>query len=268
MRHIRPNFSIKARRSAGQDGGFTLVEIAIVLFIMSILAVVAIVRFSGTEKGAIQSAAHRVISDISYAQELAKTNYKGSEIIFTPASGPPPGGCFVASVCYGPNSLEVTALRGLRDRVLSRYRPGLAFISWYYRNGPTMARIVGKAPILREAARAVLFPIAILSIPFAGDAIAGGGGGGGSPGAPNSYTLQYQDGSQITNPHGGGPYVVPLGDRVSITSPQRTLQFDSSGKMSVAGYGWSSNQTVMAICILNDSVSIMIARHTGKAWIQ
>lgn len=251
------------------DDGFSLLELGVVMFMMTVLATVAIVRFSSSETGAVRSAAQRIVSDIAYTQEIAKLSNKGTEIRFIHSSTSPHH-CFVATVCYGSESPLTAGLRGLRDRVLLRNEAGRSFVGWYYHYGPYLAEAVNAIPLLKTGAQALLLPLALASIPLANDAYAfgGGGGGGGGSGDPNTYLIIYQDGSQITNPQGGGDYVVALGDRVSITSENRTLKFDSVGRMFISSYSWSSDQTNVLACTLNDDVNIYVARHTGKAWVQ
>lgn len=65
--------------------------------------------------------------------------------------------CFVASVAYDdPNHPDVMFLRGFRDNVLSKSARGQAFIAWYWRNGPKLARIAGKSAVLRKGARVAI----------------------------------------------------------------------------------------------------------------
>lgn len=62
--------------------------------------------------------------------------------------------CFVASVAYGDtNHPDVIFLRGYRDNVLSKSKNGQSFITWYYRNGPKLAKLVGKSMTLRKTAK-------------------------------------------------------------------------------------------------------------------
>lgn len=62
--------------------------------------------------------------------------------------------CFVASVAYDdPNHPDVMFLRGFRDNVLNKSKNGQAFIAWYWRHGPTLAKIVGKSEALRKGAK-------------------------------------------------------------------------------------------------------------------
>jgi hypothetical protein len=68
----------------------------------------------------------------------------------------PPGACFVATVAFGEGAPELDALRGFRDRVLTRSGAGRAFIEWYYREGPALAREVQARPRLRALTRGAL----------------------------------------------------------------------------------------------------------------
>jgi hypothetical protein len=54
--------------------------------------------------------------------------------------------CFVATTCFGPHALETDAFRRWRDMVLIHHEAGRAFITWYYRNGPAIARLVRHVP--------------------------------------------------------------------------------------------------------------------------
>ncbi|MBM4295023.1 MAG: hypothetical protein FJ126_09005 [Deltaproteobacteria bacterium] len=54
-------------------------------------------------------------------------------------------GCFVATIAFNsPVAEEVCYLREFRDNVLCNYKLGIRFIAWYYRNGPRLARMVGR----------------------------------------------------------------------------------------------------------------------------
>lgn len=65
--------------------------------------------------------------------------------------------CFVATTAYGePNHPDVVLLRRFRDHVLKNSVPGRAFIAWYWRVGPRLARIIGWSPILRGFTRCIL----------------------------------------------------------------------------------------------------------------
>lgn len=67
-----------------------------------------------------------------------------------------PGACFVATVAFGEGAPELDTLRAFRDRVLLRSTPGRAFVGWYYREGPSLARFVGRRPWLKAATRSAL----------------------------------------------------------------------------------------------------------------
>ncbi|MDN7129843.1 hypothetical protein J6I92_08160 [Pseudidiomarina sp. 1APR75-15] len=60
-----------------------------------------------------------------------------------------PSKCFVASVCFGSDSPEVTTLRLWRDEVLSSTVFGRNFILWYYKYGPTIARFTKTNKVLK-----------------------------------------------------------------------------------------------------------------------
>lgn len=67
-----------------------------------------------------------------------------------------PGACFVATVAFGEDAPELDTLRAFRDRVLARVAPGRAFIRWYYREGPALARFVSRRPLLKRVTRGAL----------------------------------------------------------------------------------------------------------------
>ena len=62
--------------------------------------------------------------------------------------------CFVASVAYDdPNHPDVMFLRLFRDQALCHHEIGKAFIVWYWRNGPKLAKFVARSRILKVLAR-------------------------------------------------------------------------------------------------------------------
>ncbi len=75
-----------------------------------------------------------------------------------------PGACFVATVAFGEGAPELDVLRAFRDRTLVRSAPGRAFVRWYYRRGPSLARTVERAPwlrpMVRKTLRAVVYTVA------------------------------------------------------------------------------------------------------------
>jgi hypothetical protein len=65
--------------------------------------------------------------------------------------------CFVATAAYGSRSHpDVVFLRSFRDTVLIRSSSGLLFISWYWRFGPNLAKIVQKVYLLKLFSRKVI----------------------------------------------------------------------------------------------------------------
>ncbi|WP_169308952.1 CAP domain-containing protein [Paracoccus gahaiensis] len=74
------------------------------------------------------------------------------------------GSCFVATAAYG-NSLhpDVVTLRRFRDDVLVRYPSGRAFIRFYWKVGPVVAKIVKTTGISGRIARLALKPLVFFS---------------------------------------------------------------------------------------------------------
>jgi hypothetical protein len=71
--------------------------------------------------------------------------------------------CFVASVAYDdPNHPDVIFLRLFRDKVLCHHKIGKAFIAWYWRNGPKLAKFVDQSRILKALARFHIFTLVLL----------------------------------------------------------------------------------------------------------
>jgi hypothetical protein len=68
--------------------------------------------------------------------------------------------CFIATAAYtDPMHPDVCDLRRLRDEHLVNYRAGRAFIAFYWKVGPILARQVRHRPVLAAASRAVLSPL-------------------------------------------------------------------------------------------------------------
>ena len=68
--------------------------------------------------------------------------------------------CFIATAAYGSAlGPRVDILREFRDRYLLPWGPGRAFVSFYYRHSPPLARTIGSSGILRFAARVILLPV-------------------------------------------------------------------------------------------------------------
>ncbi len=69
-------------------------------------------------------------------------------------------GCFIATAAYGsPLSVEVQALRDVRDRFLLTTAPGRLFVRVYYRLSPPLARGIARREWLRTLVRAGLRPV-------------------------------------------------------------------------------------------------------------
>jgi hypothetical protein len=70
------------------------------------------------------------------------------------------GFCFVATAAWGsPMAPKVMVLRRFRDQVLLGSAFGRALVDLYYVEGPALARAIEGRPVLRGAARVVLWPL-------------------------------------------------------------------------------------------------------------
>ncbi len=106
-------------------------------------------------------------------------------------------------------------------------------------------------------------PIIIVSEFIVSDAQAGGVCGGGwgevfESGDPKTYSLEYQSGGFINNPVGLEECIVDLGTRVVISSGNRTLEFDSAGKMNIPGYSWQSGIVSLFVNVSGHSLNAEI----------
>lgn len=92
-----------------------------------------------------KTTAHKVISDVKTGAGTTRIESKSGAT------------CFVASVAYDdPNHPDVMFLRWYRDHILNKTQRGQSFIAWYWRNGPNLARLVGKSTLLRKMSRLVI----------------------------------------------------------------------------------------------------------------
>ena len=68
--------------------------------------------------------------------------------------------CFIATAAYGtPFAEEINILRSYRDKKLKNNFFGMAFINFYYRISPPIAKVISKHEFLRKITRAVLKPV-------------------------------------------------------------------------------------------------------------
>jgi hypothetical protein len=68
--------------------------------------------------------------------------------------------CFIATAAFGPPlENEVAVLQEMRDRYLLRSGAGRAFVAFYYRHSPPLAKYVSEHRAVRALARAGLYPI-------------------------------------------------------------------------------------------------------------
>ncbi len=76
----------------------------------------------------------------------------------------PPSQCFIATATYGSElSPEVSLLRNLRDKKISQTVAGrnfmLLFNSFYYSFSPQVASVISSHPLVRSAAKLLLYPL-------------------------------------------------------------------------------------------------------------
>lgn len=88
-------------------------------------------------------------------------------------SGSSMGACFVATAAYGSAMHpRVVELRHFRDQVLMKSSAGRAFVAFYYRHSPPVARYIAERPAARAAARIALWPVVMFaSSPGAGSLV-------------------------------------------------------------------------------------------------
>jgi hypothetical protein len=84
---------------------------------------------------------------------------------FQEEEAPPSSGwCFIATAAYGtPMAEEIQVLREFRDGYLITNPPGEAFVAFYYRFSPPVARFIEAHPSLKPVVRAALAPVAATS---------------------------------------------------------------------------------------------------------
>lgn len=74
------------------------------------------------------------------------------------------GGCFIATAAYGSAlDAHVGILREFRDRILMDFSAGRAFVDFYYRFSPPIARFIARHDSARAAVRVGLMPLVGMS---------------------------------------------------------------------------------------------------------
>lgn len=117
-------------------------------------------ELSSVETRALKASATREI-------ELLKRTIRSGQVQSASYSVKTPGGnlvisattpsfCFVATVCLGNADPRTNALRAWRDDTLKKSSIGRRFVVWYYRNGPTLARVLASNPVSMKLTRAGL----------------------------------------------------------------------------------------------------------------
>jgi len=73
------------------------------------------------------------------------------------------GVCFVATATYeSPNHPDVILLRRFRDETLANYDWGVRFIEWYWKTGPSMAKVVLQSKSLKRFSKWTLSKLVML----------------------------------------------------------------------------------------------------------
>lgn len=117
-------------------------------------------KLSSAETQALKASATREI-------ELLKRTIRSGQVQSASYTVKTPGGnlvisattpsfCFVATACFGNADPRTNALRAWRDVTLKRSSAGRSFVVWYYRNGPTLARVLTCNPVAMKLTRAGL----------------------------------------------------------------------------------------------------------------
>ncbi len=72
--------------------------------------------------------------------------------------------CFIATAAFGsPLARHVRTLRAFRDRYLLTNSPGRAFVNFYYRHSPPLAKQISESPLLRAVVRTLLMPVVLFA---------------------------------------------------------------------------------------------------------
>ncbi len=74
------------KKKAKLSGGFTMIEIIIVVVIIGIAAMIAVPMFSSAADMQVRAAANRMAADLDYAKGMAVTHQKNYSVVFYPNS--------------------------------------------------------------------------------------------------------------------------------------------------------------------------------------
>lgn len=110
-----------------------------------------------------RSASLEIASDDPDEPVVSITLSGTGQAYIPPVTGGGGGGsfqCFIATAAYGSHlEPEVIALRQFRDKYLLTNSMGRAFVRFYYRHSPPLARFITEHEHLRTATRAALTPV-------------------------------------------------------------------------------------------------------------
>lgn len=89
MKRLYPDRSrLKSGLQSDRAKGFTLIESALVVLVIGMIAVVAVPRIISTDKNIVHATVRQMTADMRYARNLAITNMENHIIQFSPAGGP------------------------------------------------------------------------------------------------------------------------------------------------------------------------------------
>ena len=89
MKRLYPDRSrLKSGLQSDSAKGFTLIESALVVLVIGMIAVVAVPRIISLDKHVVSITARQITADMRYARSLAVTNMENHIVQFSPAGGP------------------------------------------------------------------------------------------------------------------------------------------------------------------------------------
>lgn len=100
-----------------------------------------------------------ILRNMKGSQQVpVKQTTSGTRYTPSPASSPKSSTswCFIASQVYGPDAWETNVLRQWRDEKLLPTTFGRAFVNFYYRVSPPIARLLGRSSFLEGLSRFIL----------------------------------------------------------------------------------------------------------------